>query len=60
MPEIATPIAPAAAHVPQPVRKGIALGTADLYEQLYAYGQAMGWMEKPFEFVLKNWLASRI
>ncbi len=35
------------------------VGTQAAYEQICAYGQAMGWSERPFDFVVQQWLASR-
>ena len=35
------------------------VGTQAAYEQICAYGAAMGWSEKPFDFVVQQWLASR-
>ncbi len=28
----------------------------ETYDQIYAYGREMGWMEKPFHFVVSRWL----
>lgn len=35
------------------------VGTQAAYEQICAYGAAMGWSDKPFDFVVSQWLASR-
>ncbi len=35
------------------------VGTQGAYEQICAWGRAMGWTEKPFDFVVEQWLASR-
>ena len=35
------------------------VGTQAAYEQICAYGTAMGWSDKPFDFVVQQWLASR-
>ncbi len=35
------------------------VGTQGAYEQICAYGVAMGWSDKPFDFVVQQWLASR-
>ncbi len=35
------------------------VGTQGAYEQICAYGAAMGWADKPFDFVVQQWLASR-
>lgn len=35
------------------------LSTPAIYEEIYAYAAAMGWMEKTFHFVVTNWLATR-
>ena len=35
------------------------VGTQAAYEQICAYGTAMGWADKPFDFVVQQWLASR-
>jgi hypothetical protein len=35
------------------------VGTQMAYEQICAWGRAMGWDEKPFDFVVEQWLASR-
>ena len=35
------------------------VGSQAAYEQICAYGQAMGWADKPFDFVVQQWLQSR-
>ena len=35
------------------------VGTQGAYEQICAYGAAMGWSERPFDFVVQQWLASQ-
>lgn len=35
------------------------VGTQGAYEQICAYGAAMGWSDRPFDFVVQQWLASR-
>ncbi|MGE0801569.1 MAG: hypothetical protein AB7G13_08320 [Lautropia sp.] len=35
------------------------VGTQGAYEHICAYGMAMGWADKPFDFVVQQWLASR-
>lgn len=35
------------------------VGTQAAYEHICAYGRAMGWAERPFDFVVEQWLASR-
>ena len=35
------------------------VGSHNAYEQICAYGFAMGWAERPFDFVVQQWLASR-
>ena len=35
------------------------VGTQAAYEQICAYGTAMGWADRPFDFVVAQWLASR-
>lgn len=35
------------------------VGTQAAYEQICAYGAAMGWSDRPFDFVVMQWLASR-
>lgn len=35
------------------------VGTQAAYQQICAYGAAMGWSDKPFDFVVQQWLASR-
>jgi hypothetical protein len=35
------------------------VGSQSAYEQICAYGCAMGWSDKPFDFVVQQWLASR-
>ena len=35
------------------------VGSQTAYEQICAYGFAMGWGERPFDFVVQQWLASR-
>ena len=35
------------------------VGTQGAYQQICAYGVAMGWSDKPFDFVVQQWLASR-
>jgi len=35
------------------------VGSHNAYEQICAYGFAMGWAERPFDFVVQQWLTSR-
>ena len=35
------------------------VGSQAAYEQICAYGRAMGWADKPFDFVVQQWLESR-
>jgi hypothetical protein len=35
------------------------VGSQAAYEQICAYGRAMGWSDKPFDFVVQQWLESR-
>ncbi|NLD54058.1 MAG: hypothetical protein GX652_05285 [Burkholderiaceae bacterium] len=35
------------------------VGSQAAYEQICAYGRAMGWSDKPFDFVVQQWLQSR-
>lgn len=39
--------------------KGGFIGTPDEYASLWAFAEALGWMDRPFDFVLNSWLASR-
>lgn len=42
-----------------PVLPRAFVGSQAAYEQICAYGRAMGWSDKPFDFVVQQWLASR-
>ena len=42
-----------------PVLPRAFVGTQAAYEQICAYGAAMGWSERPFDYVVQQWLASR-
>ena len=42
-----------------PVLPRAFVGSQAAYEQICAYGRAMGWADKPFDFVVQQWLESR-
>lgn len=42
-----------------PVLPRAFVGSQAAYEQICAYGRAMGWSDKPFDFVVQQWLQSR-
>ncbi len=35
------------------------VGAATAFRQISAWGEAMGWSDRPFDFVLAQWLAER-
>ena len=35
------------------------VGAATAFRQINAWGEAMGWSDRPFDFVLAQWLAGR-
>lgn len=52
------PVATASKTRTVSVEKGF-IATPAIYDEIYAYAAAMGWMDKTFHFVAINWLASR-
>lgn len=58
MPTTSTSVAPAV-NVCKNADAGM-VATIETYQALWAYGQAMGWMDRPFHFVASSWLASRM
>ena len=54
------PIMPEVTHTPVlPDEPAAIVGSQFTFEQICAFGLAMGWGDRPLSFVVKNWMDSR-
>lgn len=57
--EPVTPAAELDAVVSPPSEPSAIVGSQFTFEQICAFGLAMGWGDRPLSFVVKNWMDSR-
>ena len=59
-PRLPDPIMPEVTHTPVlPDEPAAIVGSQFTFEQICAFGLAMGWGDRPLSFVVKNWMDSR-